>query len=90
MAMQEPGGLQEHLEAQPLTTAHPINMLMEGAGGIAATDINKLIDAGFHTVESIAHAAARRLRDVKGITDPKIAKLKAAGTRRHPPCPARR
>ena len=44
--------------------------------GIAAADIQKLNDAGFHTVESIAHATTRKLADVKGISEAKVAKLK--------------
>ena len=44
--------------------------------GIAANDIQKLNQAGFHTVESVAHATARKLQDVKGISEAKVAKLK--------------
>jgi DNA repair protein RAD51 len=44
--------------------------------GIAANDIQKLNDAGFHTVESIAHATTRRLEDIKGISEAKVKKLK--------------
>mmetsp|Transcript_3968 Transcript_3968/g.4582 ORF Transcript_3968/g.4582 Transcript_3968/m.4582 type:complete len:347 (+) Transcript_3968:111-1151(+) len=44
--------------------------------GIAVNDIQKLNDAGYHTVESIAHATARKLADVKGISEAKVMKLK--------------
>mmetsp|Transcript_27369 Transcript_27369/g.80536 ORF Transcript_27369/g.80536 Transcript_27369/m.80536 type:complete len:346 (-) Transcript_27369:249-1286(-) len=44
--------------------------------GIAANDIQKLNDAGYHTVESIAHATARKLSEVKGISEAKVVKLK--------------
>mmetsp|Transcript_10908 Transcript_10908/g.16781 ORF Transcript_10908/g.16781 Transcript_10908/m.16781 type:complete len:349 (+) Transcript_10908:125-1171(+) len=44
--------------------------------GIAVNDIQKLNDAGYHTVESIAHATARKLSDVKGISEAKVLKLK--------------
>uniref|UniRef100_A0A7S2EBM1 DNA repair protein RAD51 homolog n=1 Tax=Trieres chinensis TaxID=1514140 RepID=A0A7S2EBM1_TRICV len=44
--------------------------------GIAANDIQKLNDAGYHTVESIAHATARKLSEVKGISEAKVTKLK--------------
>ena len=44
--------------------------------GIAANDIQKLNDAGFFTVESIAHATTRRLENVKGISEAKVKKLK--------------
>lgn len=44
--------------------------------GIAATDIQKLNAAGYHTVESVAHATIRKLSDVKGISEAKVLKLK--------------
>jgi len=44
--------------------------------GIAANDIQKLQDAGYHTVESIAHATIRKLADIKGISEAKVTKLK--------------
>jgi DNA repair protein RAD51 len=44
--------------------------------GIAANDIQKLTNAGYHTVESVAHATTRKLCEVKGISEAKVAKLK--------------
>ena len=44
--------------------------------GIAANDIQKLNDAGYHTVESIAHATSRKLCEVRGISEGKVVKLK--------------
>ena len=44
--------------------------------GIASNDINKLREAGYCTVESIAHAMVRKLSEVKGISENKVAKLK--------------
>ncbi len=44
--------------------------------GVAANDVQKLNDAGFHTVESIAHATSRKLQEVKGISEAKVNKLK--------------
>jgi DNA repair protein RAD51 len=44
--------------------------------GIALADIQKLNAAGYHTVESVAHATIRKLSDVKGISDAKVTKLK--------------
>jgi DNA repair protein RAD51 len=40
--------------------------------GIASSDIQKLNDAGYHTVESIAHATVRKLSEVKGISENKV------------------
>jgi DNA repair protein RAD51 len=44
--------------------------------GIASADIQKLNDAGFHTVESLAHSTVRKLAEVKGISEQKVLKLK--------------
>jgi len=44
--------------------------------GIAANDIQKLNNAGYFTIESVAHATARKLQDVKGISEAKVIKLK--------------
>jgi len=44
--------------------------------GIAANDIMKLTTAGYHTVESIAHATKRKLSDIKGISEAKVIKIK--------------
>jgi len=44
--------------------------------GIAKTDITKLKQGGFHTIEAISHATLRKLTDVKGISDQKAQKLK--------------
>ena len=44
--------------------------------GVASNDIQKLNDAGFHTIESIAHATSRKLQEVKGISEAKVNKLK--------------
>ena len=44
--------------------------------GIGKPDVTKLKAAGFHTVESIAHATLRKLTEVKGISEQKASKLK--------------
>ncbi|KAL7516635.1 hypothetical protein ACHAWX_001631 [Stephanocyclus meneghinianus] len=44
--------------------------------GVAASDIQKLNDAGFHTVESVAHSTVRKLSEVRGLSEAKVLKLK--------------
>ena len=44
--------------------------------GVAVNDIQKLSDAGFHTVESVAHATVRRLSEVRGLSEAKVLKIK--------------
>ncbi len=43
---------------------------------MAASDIQKLNDAGFHTVESVAHCTVRKLSEVRGLSEAKVVKLK--------------
>jgi DNA repair protein RAD51 len=47
---------------------------------VAASDIKKLLEAGIHTVEGLAHASKKSLKDIKGLSEMKVDKLKAAGT----------
>ncbi|KAA6376058.1 MAG: putative DNA repair protein RAD51 [Streblomastix strix] len=54
---------------------NPISKL-EG-NGISAADIKKLIEAGFHTVESVAFQPKKLLLNVKGISEVKADKLMA-------------
>lgn len=44
--------------------------------GVSKTDIIKLKNGGFHTMQSIAHSNLRRLTDVKGISEQKAQKIK--------------
>ena len=43
--------------------------------GIAATDVKKLVGAGFYTVESIVYAPKKKLMEVKGISEQKADKI---------------
>mmetsp|Transcript_2063 Transcript_2063/g.4490 ORF Transcript_2063/g.4490 Transcript_2063/m.4490 type:complete len:346 (+) Transcript_2063:204-1241(+) len=65
---------QDEEEMQVAVTYQPIEALQEH--GIASTDIAKLNEAGYYTVESLAHATVRKLTDVKGISEAKVVKLK--------------
>lgn len=47
--------------------------------GISSTDIKKLKDGGFYTVESIAYAPKKALLAVKGISETKADKLLSEG-----------
>eukprot|EP01083_Nonionella_stella_P052933 140263_1 len=66
----------EELEGEATVPYQPVENLIDH--GIAANDIQKLQDAGYHTIESIAHATSRKLADVKGISEAKVGKLKGA------------
>lgn len=43
--------------------------------GISSTDIKKLVDAGFHTVEALTFTAKKNLLGIKGLTEGKIDKI---------------
>lgn len=55
-------------------TYQSLDLLQEQ--GIAANDLQKLNDAGFHTIESVAHATVRKLSEVRGLSEAKVLKLK--------------
>lgn len=44
--------------------------------GVNRSDLTKLMEAGFCTVESITHATLRKLTDIKGISEQKAQKIK--------------
>ena len=52
----------------------PIQRL-EGVGGIAAADVKKLMEQGYHTVEAVAYATMKTLTGIKGISEQKATKL---------------
>lgn len=43
--------------------------------GIAAVDVKKLVEAGYHTVESIAFTPRKNLLSIKGISEAKADKI---------------
>jgi DNA repair protein RAD51 len=60
--------------SQVAVTYQSLDLLQEH--GVAANDIQKLNDAGFHTIESVAHATIRKLSEVRGLSEAKVIKLK--------------
>ena len=65
----------EHPCLQELNGPVPISKLEES--GISATDVKKLIEAGYHTVESVAYTPKKQLLTVKGIAETKADKILA-------------
>ncbi|KIZ00472.1 putative DNA repair protein RAD51 like protein [Monoraphidium neglectum] len=43
--------------------------------GVSAADIKKLREAGYHTIEALAHAPKKELANIKGISDAKVDKI---------------
>lgn len=48
---------------------------LEGNAGVTSSDIKKLIEAGFNTVESIAYTPKKALLQIKGISETKADRL---------------
>lgn len=57
----------------------PIQKLEEC--GISATDVKKLVEAGFHTVESIAYTPKKAILLIKGISEAKADKILSEAAR---------
>lgn len=47
--------------------------------GISASDVKKLVEAGYQTVESITFTAKKHLLTIKGMTETKIDKILEVG-----------
>jgi len=75
MEAEEEEELLAHAQQQPM----PLTRI-EGIDGLKSKDIRILMDAGYHTVESVARATLKDLQLVNGISEQKADKLKAAGT----------
>eukprot|EP00002_Diphylleia_rotans_P038194 TRINITY_DN865_c0_g1_i1.p1 TRINITY_DN865_c0_g1~~TRINITY_DN865_c0_g1_i1.p1 ORF type:complete len:337 (-),score=71.08 TRINITY_DN865_c0_g1_i1:192-1202(-) len=66
---------EEEVESGPM----PISRLEQC--GISATDVKKLQEAGFHTVESVAYTTKKVLLNVKGVSEAKADKLLAEASK---------
>ena len=53
---------------------------LEHRAALTPTTAKKLIDAGFHTVESIAYTPKKALVGIKGISEAKAEKIISEGT----------
>jgi len=73
MEAEEEEELLAHAQQQPM----PLTRI-EGIDGLKSKDIRILMDAGYHTVESVARATLKDLQLVNGISEQKADKLKAA------------
>jgi len=58
-------------EAMPFTPVDALKQL-----GVQQTDVKKLQDMGFRTVESVIMSTKRKLADIKGLSDAKVEKIK--------------
>ena len=61
--------------------AGPMAVQRLEAVGVAAADVKKLLEAGFHTVEAVAYATQKSLMAIKGISEQKAVKLLTEASR---------
>ncbi|KAA8497980.1 DNA repair protein RAD51-like 1 [Porphyridium purpureum] len=79
--------MEEYIEEEEEETAEAVEMDCAGSvaqpvallasKGVSATDVKKLQEGGYHTVESVAYATKKSLLAVKGISEAKADKLLA-------------
>ena len=53
----------------------PLEVARLESCGINNSDVNKLKEGGFHTVEAVAYATMKQLCDLKGISEGKATKI---------------
>ncbi|XP_032221698.1 DNA repair protein RAD51 homolog B [Nematostella vectensis] len=74
MAMQE-RPRQQATEEEGEDVIGPLSIRKLEEHGISANDVNKLIDAGFHTIEAITYTPKKHLLSIKGISEAKADKI---------------
>ncbi|XP_037791736.1 DNA repair protein RAD51 homolog A-like [Penaeus monodon] len=73
--MQERGGVVEQEEEADMGAGGPLLIQTLEQNGISATDVKKLEEKGYYTVESVAFAPKKALLEIKGISEAKADKI---------------
>uniref|UniRef100_A0A3P8RP82 DNA repair protein RAD51 homolog n=1 Tax=Amphiprion percula TaxID=161767 RepID=A0A3P8RP82_AMPPE len=73
MAMRSEARVEAEVEEEENFGPQPLCRLEQS--GISASDIKKLEDAGFHTIEAVAYAPKKELLNIKGISEAKADKI---------------
>lgn len=73
--MQERGGVMEQEEEADMGAGGPLLIQTLEQNGISATDVKKLEEKGYYTVESVAFAPKKALLEIKGISEAKADKI---------------
>lgn len=73
----------------------PLSSCLLQQCGISASDIKKLEEAGFHTIEAVAYAPKKELINIKGISEAKADKILVSSLQKNsvdlaPPSPLSR
>lgn len=77
----EHNGQEQHEEQHLDEDIGPMPLARMEGPAMSAVDRKKLVEAGFHTVESIAYSTQKALMAVKGISEAKALKLMQEATR---------
>ncbi|XP_044025598.1 DNA repair protein RAD51 homolog 1 isoform X2 [Siniperca chuatsi] len=77
MAMRSEARAEAEVEAEEEDAYGPQPLCRLEQCGISASDIKKLEDAGFHTIEAVAYAPKKELLNIKGISEAKADKVLA-------------
>ncbi|KAI9229046.1 MAG: Rad51-domain-containing protein [Piptocephalis tieghemiana] len=72
---------QQHHEEMEEEVAGPLPIHKLEESGISPQDTKKLLDAGYHTVESIAYTPKKELLNVRGISEAKADKIAAEASK---------
>uniref|UniRef100_A0A672GDL0 RAD51 recombinase n=1 Tax=Salarias fasciatus TaxID=181472 RepID=A0A672GDL0_SALFA len=73
MAMRSEARVEAEVEEEENFGPQPLSRLEQC--GISASDIKKLEDASFHTIEAVAYAPKKELLNIKGISEAKADKI---------------
>lgn len=71
----------EEVAAEAEEASGPLPVTKLEGSGISAADVKKLLEAGFHTVESVAYSTKKALVAIKGISEAKADKLAAEASK---------
>ncbi|XP_030201082.1 DNA repair protein RAD51 homolog 1 isoform X3 [Gadus morhua] len=75
MAMRSEVRLEEEVEVEENFGPQPISRLEQS--GVSSSDLKKLEEAGFHTIEAVAYTPKKELLHIKGISEAKADKILA-------------
>ncbi|KAK5903998.1 hypothetical protein CgunFtcFv8_007728 [Champsocephalus gunnari] len=77
MAMRSESRVETEVEAEAEESFGPQLLSKLEQCGVSGSDIKKLGDAGFHTIEAVAYAPKKELLNIKGISEAKAEKILA-------------
>ncbi|KAG7262535.1 hypothetical protein CRUP_029669 [Coryphaenoides rupestris] len=77
MAMRNDSRVEEEVEVEENFGPQPLSRMEQS--GVSSSDLKKMADAGFHTIEAVAYAPKKELLLIKGISEAKADKILQSG-----------